>query len=515
METKTTRWVALVVMCLAVVVFAYPLQAEESPADATTPIAIPGVKNVFLDPPDDYVMRRCDADPTVHSISTNGPEFIYATIGRWDPVDAYADRYYGNYNTNGGYARIDMVFDGLVNPPGTVLGSYMPAKYGPNPLFAWMELDMDVNANTGGDTDYEFLGYHSNVARFGGIPKGERFVNRIGIDGYEWNGVFGSLPATYRDGADLSYRFQGDWIEEVNDIGSNGDKDQTFEPGETWIIETTMRNAYGYDRITYSSGYGHLIQIRFHHSIVEDRTTICMVLPLTNYDYAILNNEMPVQSNDFSSLNASSAYEYLGILYESAFDPFPEAISHPHWPLLAEWGVQDPLTYIDPSLWRFTIYCSSTTHQEPSGGTPWVLSDVWPNPVIGDFNGDGLVSESDRQMMVDYIAYWDGNGQRDADGTVNSIIDIVDFPYRYSVYDTDYDGFVSTAGFAHQSPGDYDNDGDVDLADYRMFQLCFSPTQLDAGLLDNVGCLDAFDDDDDLDIDLADLEDFTAVLMGP
>ncbi len=59
--------------------------------------------------------------------------------------------------------------------------------------------------------------------------------------------------------------------------------------------------------------------------------------------------------------------------------------------------------------------------------------------------------------------------------------------------------------------GDYDRDGDVDLADFQWFQACFNGPNRPPG---QVECADA-DRDHDGDVDLADFQQFQACFNGP
>ncbi|GJM24879.1 MAG: hypothetical protein DHS20C16_12940 [Phycisphaerae bacterium] len=67
------------------------------------------------------------------------------------------------------------------------------------------------------------------------------------------------------------------------------------------------------------------------------------------------------------------------------------------------------------------------------------------------------------------------------------------------------------------SPGDIDNDGDVDSADMRVFVAClFGPNAAPAppGPMVSQNCLDSFDFDSDGDVDLADFEEFAKAFTG-
>jgi hypothetical protein len=62
-------------------------------------------------------------------------------------------------------------------------------------------------------------------------------------------------------------------------------------------------------------------------------------------------------------------------------------------------------------------------------------------------------------------------------------------------------------------PGDADGDGDIDLLDYRIFEGCHS--QSGPGVVPAApACLEACDFDDDADVDLADFGGFQAAFTG-
>jgi hypothetical protein len=78
-----------------------------------------------------------------------------------------------------------------------------------------------------------------------------------------------------------------------------------------------------------------------------------------------------------------------------------------------------------------------------------------------------------------------------------------------------YDGVIDAAdvAVAHQDPGDFDNDNDVDLADFQALQVCFAESSV--AILPSLRCRDGFDLDDDNRIDEADFALFAGALTGP
>ena len=500
----------LAVWAGAVLSFAVPAVAV--PGDTAEPTAIDGTKQVFLDPPDDMSLHRTDDEPEIPTLSGNWPEMIFATLGRWAPVDPHDNAYLGEFSATGGFLRLDLVFAGLLNPPGELIGNYYPEEYGPNPLIGWVDFDVDANADTGGDTEQPETGYTWNVARWGGLPQGQHFTDRITMDGEPWSGVFGATPLTYRSGADFRLLFHGTYLDTIEQHVT-GDTNDQFEAGETWIMAGPVlwRNR-GYDLITYAGAYEVLVRVRFAHSLVTDRTTVTLVYPLDNYAHAALY-DVPYEEPDFISAGVNSIHEALWDLQVSADDP-PGSPKPQYRPLMADWAFQEPTDHLNPAAWRCTFLFG--TGLEENSGYGVAHTEAWPNVVQHDFNGDGLVSATDELLLTDYIAGHDGEAGYDDDGVVNGTVSRVSFASLFSVHDADYDGLVTADGFPSQAVADYDNDGDVDLADVQAMQHCFTGAgeTLDPLLLENVGCLDAFDGGD-LDIDLDDYSVLLSVLTGP
>ena len=95
---------------------------------------------------------------------------------------------------------------------------------------------------------------------------------------------------------------------------------------------------------------------------------------------------------------------------------------------------------------------------------------------------------------------------------------------RFSVMDNPNDSVTEAAIDAIEvfdlscdtsNPGDYDEDGDVDLNDYAEFDGCLSgPWQADDFITPSQDCLDVFDFDVDTDVDLEDFGAFQEVFTG-
>ncbi|MFQ5492476.1 MAG: hypothetical protein ACE5GE_17340, partial [Phycisphaerae bacterium] len=159
----------------------------------------------------------------------------------------------------------------------------------------------------------------------------------------------------------------------------------------------------------------------------------------------------------------------------------------------------------------------ATVVDNPLGGGIIVYSDVWPNVRLGDFNGDGLAGNTDAAMVNDFIAMHDNDPVFDADGVSNGQVKLLNFGPRFSIFDVDYDGDVDgfDAAFSLQMPGDFDNNGTIDLQDFAAFQRCDRIGLQGPSVLAWAGCLDAFDLNGDLDVTLADFALLAGMLTGP
>jgi hypothetical protein len=146
------------------------------------------------------------------------------------------------------------------------------------------------------------------------------------------------------------------------------------------------------------------------------------------------------------------------------------------------------------------------------GDTYLAWTDVWPDVVGGDFDGNEVVDPMDALALDGFISANDGMPPIDEDGVANGVIDLVDFGLCFAVYDLDYDGYVDYSD--QPVPVDVfngDHDGDIDLADFAMLQACF--TGSGGGPYDPY-CL-PFDRDLDQDVDMDDLSGFVLFLTGP
>ena len=232
---------------------------------------------------------------------------------------------------------MELVFDGLLNPPGPMTAVYAPHLYGPNPLFGFVEFDVDTNGDSGGNVDAPLIRYNGNVARFGGLPVGGAFKDRISTNGWDPDGLYETPPWIDRSGGDFELEFRGDEVTAIQHIA--GDSDGIFEKGETWdLYGRFFRREQGYDACA-GGPYEPVVCLRFAHVPPTITTTglrstapvteatdpppvggvkyVTFIYPLTNEAYAEANGQS-VEPGDTWDFNANSILEGLEILKNSA-----------------------------------------------------------------------------------------------------------------------------------------------------------------------------------------------------
>ncbi|MGB9626261.1 MAG: hypothetical protein ACPMAQ_15515, partial [Phycisphaerae bacterium] len=433
------------------------------------------------------------------------------------PTAPQADLFTGQWTANGDFFRLDLVFRGLVNPPGT-LGHgypYEPFRYGPNPVFGYVEIDMDGNAETGGELDTPNLRYLGNAARFGGLPWGSRYAGHAARDGSAFDGSYITPPFVERNGEEFHIAFYG-W--EIREILRSDPNDMIFDAGESWtLIGRLFHRAHGYERFSYacctgvSGSYEPNVQIQFRHVVDVDQTTVSLVYPLTNAGSASMRGEAEVQPPDGDASNQNSVLEAMDDLVFSAVNAPLSWRNNPAFPLIAPWQSAQPGDFLDPTTWKVTALVA-TAYTVAGQDAMFVWTDLAPDVVPGDFNGDGVVNADDLVAFDAFLAAADGCLTLDADGVVNGRVQLFDFARNFNVFDVNYDGVVDAADRpVLPALADLDGDADVDLADFGLFQSCFNGPNRPAR---QSGCSRA-DFDADGDVDLADFGLFQGCFNGP
>lgn len=442
------------------------------------------------DPVGDATVRRTDlggtgsVDPVAHRV----PDIVSYSIGYWDCYDPYGNIFLGRWALHSDFFRLDIVFKGLVNPPGP-LGccgnpAFDPFLYGPHPALAYIELDIDENPDTGGELDLPDFRYLGNIGRFGGLPRGPHLATRAAVDDSAFDKNILTPPFVDRSGEDFHIELQNWNIETIN--YRSDASNMIFGPGETWrLTGRFFARAHGYEDFSAACCFGRpgsywpRSRIQFSHNAVTDTTTVSLVYPLTNNGSYQMGNGKPYpEADDGDPSNQNSIHEALADLVYSVAIATPMQRASPNFAIIAPWEAQDPDLFMDPASWRVTIISgTSYTTQSPSAWFVW--TDTHPNVIPGDFDGDGRVTLLDLANLTSFIAANDGHGSTDTDRLADGIVVLPRFGANFSVYDVDYDGSVSAKDIAAitalwYAPGDLDTDGDVDLGDFGRLQACLS-----------------------------------------
>jgi len=466
----------------------------------------------------DAVIRRTDegADGPVDPDNHRLPDLIQITIGTWRPFDPKSDLYTGEWDeqANKPFLRVDVVIDGLVNPPG-FLGfenTFDPFFFGPNPVFGFVSMDADEEENTGGELETPEYRYLGNGVRFGGIPDDRSEIrDRFALSRDDFDGDCDSGREVEFSGEEFHIALLGREYETHRVVV--GDNDGIFEAGETWDVDGLwLHRAHGYEMFSFACGsqqgvYDPTSTLRWSHNNSTDQTTIKLVFPLTNKASAAMRGDDSTESNDCSPFNQNSIEEALHDLVEGG--NFWEDRSKACKRIIVEWADEDEEDFLRPRQWRDITALLSTSYTAQQQNRHFVWTDIFPDARVGNVNGDSNVDINDYADIHDFVENNDG-GSKDADGKVNGEVMIPQFAFNFSVFDVDYDGVVGLldAGTVIR-PGDLDNDDDLDLDDWDLFVVCLQGPGVEvAG-----SCLPA-DFDFDGDVDLEDVSFFTRAFTG-
>ncbi len=464
----------------------------------------------------DAAVRRTDlgADGPVNEQLHRPPDIVSYTIGAWAPQKADRDLFKGDWDVGGDFFRLDIVFDGLINPPGLLGQNFNPFQHGPHPVFGYIEIDMDADVNTGGELTYNDetpgdadLRYTGAVGRYGGHPAGERFVDRVASGAAAFDRWMATPPYVDRGGEEFHLALNGWQIYAIDKRKCRGPCDRFFEEGEAWVVEGELfHRAHAYERFSFALPDGSYdprdVQVLFEHVMNDDETTVSIVYPLTNAGYAAWRGEAE-EPHNWDARDQNSVLEALDDLRLSARDAPPEWRRLDNFPIIAGWESKNPATYLNPRNWRVTIL-AATSYTDDKQDAYFVWTDHHPNVIAGDFNGDNRVDEADADACRAFIAAVDGDGEEDCDGEVNQSVTLCAFGPNFSLYDVNYDGLVDDLDCPCV-------DCRFDLADAGLFQQCF--TGAGPHVLPQ-HCL-IFDFDGDDDVDLADHAEFVDRFEGP
>ncbi|MDX2200062.1 MAG: hypothetical protein SF069_13960 [Phycisphaerae bacterium] len=422
----------------------------------------------------DVILQRTDAggsapyDPLVH----RPPDVVRVVIGNWQPVDPQADVFVGSFSGGGAFLRIDVRFAGLQNPPGaTAPASFAPFEYGPHPVYGFLEVDIDLDNHTGGETDAPQFRYPANVARFGGVPAGDRFEDRVLRTPDDDDLEFESSPYVERSGEEFHLALLPTSFAAGGITRLVGDADGIFESGETWVLSGRwFHRAHGFEPFSLAKGgaaageYMPISPLRFSHDATSDETAVSLVFPLTNAAAAALSGAA-AQPNNADPSDQASVEEGLVDLMESAQFALAFPSGAPEEALITGWALENPANRLDAWRWRMTMLTGASYS---AAGFGFVWTDVMPNPTRGDVNGENGVDHGDFNNLADYI-----EGHDLDDGVNDDRVALSGFPASFAVFDVSGDGVVDEGDGAFLSRvGDADLDDDVDLHDFARLQAC-------------------------------------------
>lgn len=451
---------------------------------------------VYTDEAGDAVIRRTDVGNDAPLPAGFVPiDLLELRVQGWEPFSPQTDPYTGN--TSGGdedIARIQLIVDGLVSPPGPIGidGSpYMPYLFGDRPIFGYIELDVDDRKDSGG----EFMPlaknrYLANVGRFGQSPYGSISHRMVRDSAEDIDSDFSSSPQFERTGGEFTLTLCGCFTPTI--VSQDGDMDSVFDAGETWIVGgrfferfTAFEPASGLFGGSDEGLFDPVVQLQFKHDIPEDRTYITLVFPITNHGAAMLAGG-PTQSLDSDVSNHTSIAEALDDLIYGA-----DYAQGDLYQLVDDWKGRDIDDYFRPRDWKPTaLIGTAPTVKDPAALFVW--TDTGYGETYGDLNNDDMSTELDSQIIVDTIDSLDGTAA-DADGIVNGEVTIVNFGPHFDLRDLNGDGVISDSDIVVSlCPPDLTGDGILNFFDVSAFLSAYN-AQLPEADFTGDGLLNFFD----------------------
>lgn len=428
----------------------------------------------------DCQIRRTDAGANgdVGELIHATPDIAGYVMGNWQPANPSVDLYTGAWSPAGLFLRVEIAFFGHLNPPGllAIRGDlYAPYLYGLNPVFGYIELDLDRNVASGGESAFPERRYLWNAARFGGLPSVPRFLtnNRFAANWFDLDHTISTPPYVERSGEEFHIALFGDWIDQVIEI--TGDGDGVFEEGEVWLLRGQLfHRAHAFETFSAAGGdgvYQPVVDLRFENPAGSNLTFVTLVYPLTNAGSAQQNGSATTQPNDGNDTNQNSIEEALFDLKASVQRIVANGSplqNHPAYPLISPWGNENPAGYLNSTLYFVDMLVGMAYTNEDPSGTLCAWTDAWPDCEPGDFNGDGRVNMDDVQMLNTFISQYDGSAD-DADGVVNGSVAIPNFGPNYSIFDLNYDGWVNNDDRRMvRIPGDLNGDFLLNAMDVNL-----------------------------------------------
>lgn len=478
---------------------------------------MPAVPMVVVDAANDARLLRTDlgADGPVNPPVSCGrpgnfPDLLSVTWGGWNLQwngSTTPDPYRGQYTNSGSASlvRIDVVFNGLVCPPGPIDDAkfYNPYLFGNSPLYGSLDIDMDGRRDTGGELGGAAQSHYLALAgRFGELPLAPD-LSRVPFSTAQLDSSFATAPQFERTGAEFSLTFCGCFTPEV--VDTDDDYDGVFGPGDEWIVRGRFfRRAGGYQGASGAYGgsepglYDPLVNVRFRHCMNTETTTVSIVYPLTQQGAAKLRCwSCPVQPRNLDVSDDTSIDEAMHDVCEGAMDPLLPVNNPNTYTLANGWNTLASGAALDVRKWSFRGGFA-TVYSEPQPDASLVWTDLGFDERCGDYTGDGVVNAFDRAALTAFVWFTDGTGF-DCDGMPGGRVTVCDFGPGFSAYDLNHDGVVDHLDAAMIPPvllGDFNGDCAVNTPDLVFFLGRFgrpSGATVLTGDLNGDGAVDTFD----------------------
>lgn len=430
---------------------------------------------VVNDPPGDASIQRTDiGNDGPLNPAGNVPDLLSVTIRPWLPLNVQGqdpDPARGLGTPTDDIFELVVVFNGFLNPPGPIgLGTvpFDPFRFGPSPVYGFIDIDVDVDRDTGGEFDgAERTRYLANIARFGETPSGT-LGQRVAFEGSQLDSNFTTPPFVERSGADFSLVMCGCfYVSIVSRVVGNADS--IFEPGEVWDIRGRFfQRAAGYQLASASFGgsafglYDPQIVMRFAHDLGTNQTSIVLRYPLTMEGAAALFGG-PLQIVDLDVSNHTSVLEGL----EDIIDGAMGTLSGPTFELTRRWATKNAVDSLNVNQWRLNALMGMTYSMQDPGGATFAWTDAAGPHLLGDFNINGVTDLVDVGVWDTIFSQRDGSAL-DADGAVNGTVTVPNFGPWFSIYDVTGDGLINAldrAVFVPVLQGDANGDCVVDFPD--------------------------------------------------
>lgn len=433
----------------------------------------------WIDFKGDATTRRTDASGAgMISPASVLPDVVRVSVGGWQTPTPTTDPYFGNYvqGASANLFRLDVVFAGLVNPPGRLgdpgEGEYLPYEFGPSPVYGFIEIDMDRDKNTGGELTGASLRYLANVSRFGRVPYGS-IAARVPVTGRDVDADFFTPPQFERSGADFALTFCGCWGVTVVNEGGNGNG--VFEAGETWLVRGRFfQRSGGYRLASFMFGgsqsglYDPMSTLRFSHDIAANETTVTLVWALKPAGAGALAGQA-AQPVNYSALDQVSVQEGLQDLIDYADT---HTLSGPTAVLADRWRGRNVQQSLDPTDWEITALVGTAFEQPTDGLYIWTDTGF---ETAGDVEGDGIADAEDRGKVQAFLDANDG-GPFDLDGREfeNGSVGVGNSGPNFCLYDVDGDGIVNLLDVRLYCVGDFNRDGLFNVVDFTMFGAAYA-----------------------------------------